>query len=529
MGYGIVNLKRIIPSTLGAAILIAALATSGCAGTAPDGNGAGNTGTTGNAGTAGAPDRENSRDLADRADYTARLDRIIPQLLERYDVPGLAIALIQDGQPVWSGAYGYADREDRRPMTVDTVCRAESISKSVTAWGVMKLVESGDVALSTSITELLPRGIIQGSTFDESEITVAMLLSNSSGLPLGTIGPPTEYEPGSEVPTPETFLSPDARLVRPPGSGFLYSDVGFNLLQLVVREASGRPFHDYMHTQVLAPLEMAASDFEWRSTYVNSIATGYELDGDPVEPYVYPAAASGGLFSTTRDLARFVAAEIRSDSPAIDEMHTARVEIPGLFGFVADSYGFGHFIETLPDGRTAVWHGGQGHGWMTHFHAVPESGDGIVIVTNSQRSWPLMAEVLSEWSRWAGLGSVQFSRVVHASTAVTVLTAVVLVLAATHIVGLARGLQTGRRRWYRFRDGPVLGRVIRIFAGLGLAVILVQRIAAPYVFESSIFPTLVGWMAAAVVVLALALIGSGVLPLRGTVERSRVPPQRHRD
>lgn len=140
-----------------------------------------------------------------------------------------------------------------------------------------------------------------------------------------------------------------------------------------------------------------------------------------------------------------------------------------------------------------------------------------------------MAEVLSQWSRWAGLGSVKFGRVVQASTAVSVLTAVVLVLATTHIVSIARGLQTGRRRWYRFRDGPVLGRAIRILAGLGLAAILVQRITAPYVFESSIFPTLMGWMAAAVTALVLALIGSGVLPLRGTVEQSRVPPQRHRD
>ncbi len=69
------------------------------------------------------------------------------------------------------------------------------------------------------------------------------------------------------------------------------------------------------------------------------------------------------------------------------------MKIPGLFGFAADAYGFRHFIETLPDRRRAVWHGGQGHGWMTHFHAIPESGDGIVILTNSQRSWPFMSRV----------------------------------------------------------------------------------------------------------------------------------------
>src|SRR5690606_26332007 len=120
-------------------------------------------------------------------------------------------------------------------------------------------------------------------------------------------------------------------------------------------------------------------------------ATGYDLRGAPVPPYVYPVRASGGLLATVDDVARFVAASMTTPgartSPvlaieSVHQLHVPRVRIAGLYWFVADAYGAGHFTEELRDGRLAVWHGGQGHGWMSHFHAVPEAGDGIVILTN---------------------------------------------------------------------------------------------------------------------------------------------------
>ena len=65
-----------------------------------------------------------------------------------------------------------------------------------------------------------------------------------------------------------------------------------------------------------------------------------------------------------------------------------------------EAYGFGHYIETLPNGLRSVSHGGQGNGVMTHFQTVPETGDAIVILTNSQRSWPFIAYLLSDWAQW---------------------------------------------------------------------------------------------------------------------------------
>ena len=137
--------------------------------------------------------------------------------------------------------------------------------------------------------------------------------------------------------------------------------------------------------------------------------------GQPIPVYVYPATASGGLFSTVDDIARFVAAGMTRfgntghavlSPETIAELYVPGVDTASFYSIVFDAYGYGHFIENLSNGYRAVAHGGQGYGWMTHFHAVPETGDGIVILINSQRSWPFFVYVLSDWARWIGAGSV---------------------------------------------------------------------------------------------------------------------------
>ena len=100
-------------------------------------------------------------------------------LMERYDVPGVALALVVARRVVWSDAFGLADVEVGRAMTVEAVSRAESISKSVTAWGVMTLVEAGALALDDPVAEHIgslppPVGEIA------PEITVRHLLSHTS-------------------------------------------------------------------------------------------------------------------------------------------------------------------------------------------------------------------------------------------------------------------------------------------------------------------------------------------------------------
>jgi CubicO group peptidase (beta-lactamase class C family) len=299
--------------------------------------------------------------------FSNYLDGRINRLMNHYGVPGVSIALVHYGKLVWSAAYGYADLERDRKMSVNTVYRVESISKSVTAWGIMKLVEQGLIDLDEPVQQYLSSWELPESKYSEQMVTVRRLLSHSAGMPLGSIGEELEYAPQSDLPSSRDYLTHEAQVIREPGSGFLYSNVGFNLLELLIEEVTGRDFKEYMAEEVLIPLGMHNSSFAWNEKLHVLMARGYDLKGKPVPPYVYPVNASGGLLAPVEDIARFVSAgmtgsyysaDVLLEEGSILQIHTREVDIPGIYGFVADSYGFGHFIETLSDGRQAIWHGG---------------------------------------------------------------------------------------------------------------------------------------------------------------------------
>ncbi len=322
----------------------------------------------------------------------------------------------------------------------------------------------------------------------------------------------------------------ETQLIREPGSGFLYSNTGFNLLELLIEEVTGRDFAEYMANEVLIPLGMNNSGFSWNETLLPAIPTGYDLQGAPVPMYVYPVKASGGLFAPVEDIARFVAAGMTGSyhtdhavlgHEGIRKLHTPQVDIPGIFGVVADSYGFGYFIENLPDGRRAVWHGGQGHGWMAHFHAGPESGDGIVILTNSQRSWPLMAQVLNDWARWGGFGSVKMGRITYGIIAVRALIGMVALISLWQSVRLVRGLRSGNRRLAPLSGDSRKVRLLEATLGMGVIAALVWGAAQPYLMVSSIFPGTAVWAGVSFFVLAVIVILSALLPcVEDRIERS---------
>jgi CubicO group peptidase (beta-lactamase class C family) len=461
-------------------------------------------------------------------DFTAYLDREIPALLSKYRVPGLSLALIQDGELAWSGAYGYADLEGQREMTVDAVCRAESISKSVTAWGVMKLVEGGQIELDAPVERYLAEWQLPDTEFDDGDLTVRLLLSNQAGLPPGTIG--EEYAPGVDRPSLPENLTQEARLVQEPGMGFIYSNPGFNLLELMVEDVTGQDFSSYMENEVLRPLGMEGTSYSWRDEYQGRLPAGYEMDGTPVPAYVYPASASGGLFADVEDLARFVSAEMAGEyapeqsvlnSQSIRTLQEPQVKIPGLFSFVAEAYGFGHFIETLPDGRKAVWHGGQGHGWMTHFHAIPSSGDGIVILTNSQRSWPLIAEVLSDWAHWNGFGPLKFSIITAATRIVQGIIVLIFTASVLEAIWLAGGVRSGRRKFAPFARRSLPGRSAQALIGAAVIGILVWSWLQPYLFLSSILPGSIRWLFGSLAGLAGLNILAACFPRDGEKEDSK--------
>jgi CubicO group peptidase (beta-lactamase class C family) len=459
--------------------------------------------------------------------FADHVDVRVATAMERYQVPGVAVALVRDGEVAWTQAYGFADLEGAQSMTLDALFHTGSISKSVTAWGVLRLVEQGRVGLDDPVARYVPDLRIEGEAPLNPEITVRRALSHTSGAWFGALG--SEYPVDGFVPPAIEALERDLRFITPPGATFRYSNHGFDLLELVVERASGRPFADWMRDEVLVPLGMHDASFAWRDATSGRVPMGYDLDGRPIAPFVYATKASGGLFATVGDVARFVAASVRPgdgavlSGSALRELHTPVVAIPGAFGLVADGYGLGHFVEQVGDDLTAVWHGGQGHGWMTHVHAVPELGAGIVVLTNSQRSWPLISMLVGDWARWTGVGTVKVGRITYGVAGVRILAFAMLLAALGLAARIVLGAGARRLRFAPLDRAARLRRAGQAVVGLAGIAAIGWSAAQPYLLVTSVFPGVIEQAAWSALLLSLTLVAAA-----GFVPRTRVRRRRRR-
>ena len=190
--------------------------------------------------------RRSSITVDDLTTLTAALDQEMPGLLAAYNTPGATVAIVQNGELVWEKGYGLADQENNIPATPGTVYQIASISKTVAATGIMRLVEQGKLDLDAPASQYLTRWQIPNSAYDESGVTIRRLLSHSAGLSVhGYPG----FEPNATLPSLEEALSGQplgssysVEVVAEPGQAFSYSGGGYTLLQLIVEEVSGQDF-----------------------------------------------------------------------------------------------------------------------------------------------------------------------------------------------------------------------------------------------------------------------------------------------
>lgn len=428
-------------------------------------------------------------------EFREHLNLKIPKLMERYNIPGVVVAVVEKGGPAWEKAYGYSDLTEKRKMKENDVCMVHSISKSVTSWGVIKLVDKGRLELDKPVGAYFKDGDLFLKYSQLKKITVRQLLSNSSGLGLGTVG--VHYFPSEKRPELKDVLAEEMKPVSNPGSEFIYSNQGFNLLELIVEEVTGQDFAQYMNEEVLKPLGMEHSGFDYSPERFPYVPKGYKINGEEIPVYLYAGNASGGLFSTVGDIAKFASASMPEFNErglsvlrksSIEEIRRPQIEMSGLFSAVFDAYGFGHFTEILPNGMKAVSHGGQGLGWMTHFFFVPETGDGIVIFTNSQRSWPMFSEILNDWAQFNRFDSVGMGIIEKAVIAVWIIINIIMFLSCLLFFRLLYGIFSGRKKFDPLSKRSLGRRIIQLVLSVNIFFILIWCINQDYLFITSIFP-----------------------------------------
>lgn len=321
--------------------------------------------------------------------------------MQELHVPGAALALIDHGEVIWTKGYGVADKTTGTPATPETVFQAASISKSVTAWGVMRLAQEGKLSLDAPVERYLTRWHLPPSNFDNSGVTIRRLLSHTAGLSIpGYPG----VAPGNPLPTLEQALSGEAgaagsvRVEFAPGTKFSYSGGGYTLLQLVIEEIAHDTFASYMRHEVLQPLGMTHSSFEWTPEIQGSTATAYDQTGNRLPNFLYAEQAAAGLYTTAADLAKFVSAgmtgpkgEVAGRGVLTQETFLQMVSpAPATNG----QYGLGFDIQKLPGGLRMVYHPGSNRGWAGMIAELPEGRQGLVLLMNGDGGDILATQVV---------------------------------------------------------------------------------------------------------------------------------------
>lgn len=327
------------------------------------------------------------------------------------------LALLEGGDLV--GRHQLSTGE---PVGLDSVFQVASLSKWVSAWGVLRLVEQGRLDLDAPVSRYLTRWSLPAGDFDLDGVTARRLLSHTAGLTdgLGYAG----FPPGTPVQSIEDSLShaddavPGAsgvvRVGEEPGSSWRYSGGGFTLLQLIVEERSGEPFERFMQREVLGPLGMRHSTFTWpEGGGDRRLAIFYDVDGEPAPHYRYTALAAASLYTSANDLVRFLQAHLpgRDGSPpgrgVLSPATLEEMRRPHGSRLGRDLYGLGTMLYARNgSGGFVIGHdGNNGPAINTAARLDPASGDAIVVLETGH---PVLASrIAGEWVFWK-TGNVDF-------------------------------------------------------------------------------------------------------------------------
>lgn len=335
------------------------------------------------------------------------LDEKIPQILHDFSVPGVAIAIIDDGEIAIQKGYGFADVEKEAKVTTKTGFNIASISKTVAAWGIMKLVQEGKVELDAPASYYLTRWQLPASEFNSDEVTIRRLLSHTGGLSLhGYPG----WTPRDTLPTIEESLDGKTNgagaveIVMEPGTKYQYSGGGYTMLQLIIEEVSGQTFEDYMQKEILNPLGMTNSSFKIDEKIMAASAVEYDHFGEETDFELFTAQAAAGLHTTMEDFTRFAFANLyrNKDLKASNSVLSASIleQMMESAPSFNEGYGLGYERDTRKSMKGFRGHSGGNTGWQSLFRVDPVSNDGFIMFTNGGGGYNIINAILCEWVNW---------------------------------------------------------------------------------------------------------------------------------
>ena len=329
------------------------------------------------------------------------VDEFMSENMESYNVPGLAFVMVKDGELFFSKGYGYADVKNKVPFDPEqTIVRAGSNVKTITALAVMQLVEQGKIDLDADVNQYLTQLQIP-NTYDEP-VTARQLLHYTAGFDTRFIG--IRVENADEIMPLGDYLAEHLTdRVRPPGEFRAYNDTEIALAGLLVEDVSGMPYDQYVQEYIFKPLGMDSSWIFLPQDAEQRTALGYRSNEQPYpRNYYYLNDAAGAGFNTTAsDLARYMIMHLENgmygDVQLIgedyaEELHTTRFRhhpnLPGI------AYAFD---EVFWGDLRRLAKGGGAPGFQNRMFLIPDENVGVYFVYNRDSNVRLAPKLEDEF------------------------------------------------------------------------------------------------------------------------------------
>ncbi len=334
------------------------------------------------------------------------IDSLYKNYARQNHFPGLVYGIVVDGKLVHSGGVGYSELKDKVPATAQSDFRIASMSKSFTAMAILKLRDEGKLKLDDPLYLYIPEAkSSKPLTRDAPPVTIRNLLTHSAGFP--------EDNPWGD----RQLANTDQQLIdiykkgvsfsNDPGLVYEYSNLGFATLGYIIKKVSGKTYQDYITENILKPLGMRHTFWEYTKVPKEVLAHGYRwIDNQWVEqPMLHDGSygAMGGMITTIEDFSKYVTLHLSAWPPrddtengplkrsSIREMQypwnvwSFSVNYKTATGrsnpFVA-AYCYGLRWRKYGDGVTAVGHTGGLPGFGSEWTIYPEYGIGVICFAN---------------------------------------------------------------------------------------------------------------------------------------------------
>jgi len=326
----------------------------------------------------------------------------VAQLMARFRVPGVSIAVIHNGRIHWAKGWGVADVTSGVAVTPSTRFQAASISKPVTATAAMRLAQEGRLSLDADINSILKSWRLPTSEHTrERPVTPRALFSHTSGSDDGFGFP--GYNPGVPMPTAVQVVKGESpsplgpvRFVRPPFAAMKYSGGGTTIMQVALSDLTGEAFAPLLQRLVLGPLQMTNSSFEQPppAAIEDQLARAHDGGGRRMGApwHVYPEQAAAGLWTTPSDLARWVL-EIQKAHEGPQGAVLSQASVREMLSPVgAGPFAVGLQIEKRGEGWYFM-HGGSNWGFRANVIAHFRKGYGVVTMSNGDAGGAVINEI----------------------------------------------------------------------------------------------------------------------------------------